>query len=222
MQGILRYTILLVWGAITVSLTMMPAFAKPEKISREESQIVLNVENIKSHKIIYYYLGWDAAYATERTFVWYNDPDSKIYVQFLLNLLGPQYHFTSSGKITADGLKSGSNYFKNKSIVLGDKSSGVNSGSDASAGKPNHQFFTADGQNCVYLKRFSSLGPLGSETGGDYYVIYGYYCAPMGQSITADEAYSLLNDGVKFVLKPPASSNMTKIRLPSIDAISVP
>jgi len=174
------------------------AHAQAKKIPREHSKIDVRIDGLDHTRVRYYYAkpspGND--YKVDRYIAYYLNRASGQYVQVNINIaVNSEYYWSYVADTTVETIKR-LKYFKDKSIRITGMSSGMNAGYDSAAGEPNYLLFTADNLSCGRMRRISVFGPHGGTT--EPYHIAGYYCAPQGKSLTAEQAARIAKSGLIY------------------------
>ena len=190
--------------AIVVVFDTNGAFAKFERIERNRSHLDVRIENVDNSLLQYYYGGWNDNYSFQIYAVLYVNSSNNQYLKMMMLMVAnDEYYWTSVPDTTVDTIK-GESYFKDKSVTITFASDGINAGSDSVAGEPSYLLFSADNQNCSYVRRISVFGPHGGTT--EPYSISGYYCAPDGEHLTRAQAKAIAENGLIFIENPSGST----------------
>ena len=190
--------------AITLTIIFVfdtnSAFAKFERIKRDSSHLDVKIENIDNSLLQYYYGGWNEKYEYQTYIILFRNRLNNQYLQIkMVSVANDEYYWESVSDTTVDTIK-GLRYFRDKSISIIFESDGINAGYDSVAGEPSYLLFSADNQNCSYMRRISVFGPHGGTV--EPYIISGFYCAPDGERLTKAQAKAIAENGLIFVEKP--------------------
>lgn len=173
---------------------------KPKRIDRSQSKLDVRIDGLSNDRLRYYYLGWSPSYSYEGYAVSYHNRSNGQYLRALLNILATdEYYWSGSSDVSVEKIKR-LRYFKEKAVNITFKTKGMNAGYDSSAAGPNYLLFTADSTRCAAVKRFSSLGMHGgTEIPRTYTALY---CAPMGDTISREQAAEIARNGLIYIKKP--------------------
>ena len=190
--------------AITLTIVFVfdtnSAFAKFERIKRDSSQLDVKIENIDNSLLKYYYGGWNENYTVERYGILFRNRSNNLYLRMMMSVVvSDEYYWSSVSDTTVDTIKR-LRYFEDKSVTIKFESDGINAGSDSVAGEPSYLLFSADNQNCSFVRRISDFGRHGGTVVP--HISSGYYCAPDGEQLTKAQAKAIADNGLIFIEKP--------------------
>ncbi len=172
------------------------ADAPANAVSREQSKIVLDMPGLQGGRELYQYLGWDAAYAQERSYA-AQVPRKGLYprAQVYLTRLAPGRVWTVNKDIDAAFIRGFTPFFKDKAVVMASSGGG---GSDAA-----HRTyrFTVDDVACVFFTDNSGTAtgsnfPTG-QSGATPWAVTGIYCAAPGAALS-DQDVAAVRAGYKI------------------------
>lgn len=194
--------------AITLTIVFVfdtdGAFAKFERIERDGSPLDVKIENIDNSSLRYYYGGWNENYEYQRYAIFYRNWSNNQYLRLYMTVVvNDEFYWSSVSDTTVDTIKR-VRFFKDKSVAIVFASDGINAGSDSVAGEPSYLIFSADDQNCSYVRRISAFGRHGGTEVP--YMIRGFYCAPDGERLSRAQAKAIAENGLIFIENPSGSA----------------
>ena len=194
--------------AITLTIVFVfdtdSAFAKFERIKRDDSPLDVEIENIDNALLRYYYGGWNENYEYQLYSIAFRNRSNNQYLQINMTVVAnDEFYWNSVSDTTVDTIKRW-RFFRDKSVTVIFASDGINAGTDSVAGEPSYLLFSADNQNCSFARRISAFGRHGGTEVP--YIISGFYCAPDGERLTRAQAKAIAENGLIFIENPSDST----------------
>lgn len=179
-------------------LAASKAHAQFKQIPSEHSKIDIRIDGLDHTNLRHYYVKphADNENKLNRYVAYYLNRGTGQYLQAHIDVvINSEFYWEYVSDTTVELIKR-LKYFKNKSIKITGMSSGMNAGYDSAAGEPNYLLFMADNLSCGRMRRISVFGPHGGTT--EPYYISGFYCAPEGQSLSAEQAARIAKSGLIY------------------------